>query len=64
MSAWQWSNSKLSNCQITICPHGNGQIVSSYFSTADQMKNWANEMGYGYIDWNCLNNDSIKKYSK
>lgn len=21
------------------------------------------EMGYGYIDWNCLNNDSIRKYS-
>lgn len=23
-----------------------------------------NDMGYAYIDWNCLNNDSIKKYSK
>lgn len=21
------------------------------------------EMGYGYIDWNCLNNDSIREYS-
>ena len=22
------------------------------------------EMNYRYIDWNCLNNDSMKKYSK
>ena len=22
------------------------------------------EMNYKYIDWNCLNNDSMKKYSK
>ena len=22
------------------------------------------EMNYTYIDWNCLNNDSIRKYSK
>lgn len=21
------------------------------------------EMNYAYIDWNCLNNDSVKKYS-
>ena len=23
-----------------------------------------NQMNYTYIDWNCLNNDSVKKYSK
>ena len=22
------------------------------------------EMQYTYVDWNCLNNDSVKKYSK
>ena len=43
----------------TVVRDSNGQIVSSYFSTADQMKNWANEMGYGYTQVEAANGQLV-----
>ena len=28
-----------------------------------QALSWLEEINYTYIDWNCLNNDSVKKYN-
>ena len=47
------------NNWATIIKDSNGQIVSSYFSTADQMKNWANEMGYGYTQVETANGQLV-----
>ena len=47
------------NNWATIIKDSNGQIVSSYFSTADQMKNWANEMGYGYTQVEAANGQLV-----
>lgn len=41
----------------------NGSISSSYSGAKKNCKNYLKEIGYAYIDWNALNNDSIKKYS-
>ncbi len=35
-----------------------------YKSKKKNMAKVLTEMGYTYIDWNSLNNDSIKKYTK
>lgn len=42
----------------------NGFISPLYKSKKKKMANVLMEMGYTYIDWNSLNNDSIKKYTK
>lgn len=41
----------------------NGSKSSSYSSIKQKCKNYLKDIGYCYIDWNALNNDSIKKYS-
>ena len=35
-----------------------------YKSQKNKMATVLAEMGYTYIDWNSLNNDSVKKYTK
>lgn len=42
----------------------NGFMSSVYKSKKKKMANVLMEIGYTYIDWNCLNNDSMKKYTK
>lgn len=42
----------------------NGFMSSLYKSKKKDMLCALSEMEYTYIDWNCLNNDSIKKYTK
>ncbi len=41
----------------------NGSKSSNYAWAKKKCKNYLKEIGYGYLDWNALNNDSIKKYS-
>lgn len=42
----------------------NGFMSSVYKNKKNNMLPILLKMDYSYIDWNCLNNDSIKKYSK
>ena len=42
----------------------NGFMSPLYKSKKKNMAKVLTEMGYTYIDWNSLNNDSIKKYTK
>ncbi len=41
----------------------NGSKSTKYSVAKKNCKNYLKEIGYSYIDWNALNNDSIKKYS-
>lgn len=41
----------------------NGYMSSNYKEKKNQAAKLLDEIGYTYIDWNCLNNDSVKKYS-
>lgn len=41
----------------------NGYMSSKYKKQKKQALQVLDEMNYTYIDWNCLNNDSVKKYS-
>ncbi len=41
----------------------NGFMSSNYKSKKKEAVKLLSEMNYAYIDWNCLNNDSMKKYS-
>lgn len=41
----------------------NGYMSSHYKAKKKEATKLLSEMNYTYIDWNCLNNDSIKKYS-
>lgn len=40
----------------------NGYMSSHYKSKKKEAAKLLSDMNYTYIDWNCLNNDSIKKY--
>lgn len=42
----------------------NGFMSSLYKSKKKSMLSALSQIEYTYIDWNCLNNDSIKKYTK
>lgn len=42
----------------------NGFMSSKYKSKKKNMLSALSDIEYAYIDWNCLNNDSIKKYTK
>lgn len=42
----------------------NGYMSSLYKTKKKNMLPVLSKMGYTYIDWNCLNNDSMKKYTK
>ena len=42
----------------------NGFMTKSYRKRKDRAEELLKEMNYSYLDWNCLNNDSVKKYSK
>lgn len=42
----------------------NGFMSSLYKNKKKEMLSVLLEMEYTYIDWNCLNNDSMKKYTK
>ena len=42
----------------------NGYISPQNKKEKEEAAKILEEMNYTYIDWNCLNNDSIKKYSK
>lgn len=42
----------------------NGFMAPSYKSQKKVALKLLNDMNYRYVDWNCLNNDSVKKYSK
>lgn len=42
----------------------NGYMSSNYKAKKKEAVKLLNQMNYTYIDWNCLNNDSIKKYTK
>ncbi len=41
----------------------NGYMSSNYKSKKKESVKLLTEMNYTYVDWNCLNNDSVKKYS-
>lgn len=41
----------------------NGYMSSHYRAKKKEATKLLSEMNYTYIDWNCLNNDSVKKYS-
>lgn len=41
----------------------NGFMSPQYKSKKKEMAKLLSQMNYAYIDWNCLNNDSIKKYN-
>lgn len=41
----------------------NGYMSSHYKAKKKEAVKLLSEMNYTYIDWNCLNNDSVKKYS-
>lgn len=42
----------------------NGYMSANYKAKKKQAVKLLTEMNYTYIDWNCLNNDSVKKYTK
>lgn len=42
----------------------NGYMSSLYKAEKKKALTWLSEIEYTYIDWNCLNNDSMKKYTK
>lgn len=54
----------LENYSSHIFRFPNGFMSPLYKSKKKKMANVLMEMGYTYIDWNSLNNDSIKKYTK
>lgn len=41
----------------------NGFMAPLYKSQKEKAVSLLLDMDYAYIDWNCLNNDSVKKYS-
>lgn len=41
----------------------NGYMSSHYKSKKKEATKLLSDLNYTYIDWNCLNNDSVKKYS-
>lgn len=41
----------------------NGSKSNSYSVAKNNSKEYLKEINYSYVDWNALNNDSIKKYS-
>lgn len=41
----------------------NGYMSSHYKAKKKETAKLLSDIGYTYIDWNCLNNDSVKKYS-
>lgn len=41
----------------------NGYMSPNYKAKKKEAAKLLSEMNYTYIDWNCLNNDSVKKYS-
>lgn len=41
----------------------NGYMSSQYKAKKKEATQLLSDMNYTYIDWNCLNNDSVKKYS-
>ena len=41
----------------------NGFMAPMYKTEKEKVASLLLEMNYAYIDWNCLNNDSMKKYS-
>lgn len=42
----------------------NGFMSPIYKSRKKEVVTLLSNMGYVYVDWNCLNNDSVKKFSK
>jgi len=42
----------------------NGYMSPNYKSKKKEARKLLSAMNYTYIDWNCLNNDSVKKYSQ
>lgn len=42
----------------------NGFMSSNYKHKKEKAVKLLSQMNYTYIDWNCLNNDSVKKYTK
>lgn len=42
----------------------NGYMSSQYKAKKKNATTLLSKINYSYIDWNCLNNDSMKKYSK
>lgn len=53
----------VSNYHSHIFRFPNGSTSNNYSTVKKSCKNYLKEIGYTYIDWNALNNDSIKKYS-
>lgn len=51
------------NYQSRIFRFPNGFMSKNNKYQKNKCAKLLHEMGYGYIDWNCLNNDSIRKYS-
>ena len=50
------------SCKIFRFP--NGSAGNAYKLQKKKCFDYLDEIGYKYVDWNALNNDSIKKYSR
>lgn len=53
----------VSNYHSHVFRFPNGSTGSNYSGAKKNCKNYLKEIGYCFVDWNALNNDSIKKYS-
>jgi peptidoglycan/xylan/chitin deacetylase (PgdA/CDA1 family) len=53
----------VSNYHSHLFRFPNGSNGTSYASTKKKCKEYLADIGYCYVDWNALNNDSITKYS-
>lgn len=48
-------------CHLFRFPNGSSSKI--YKKEKNAAKQYLTEIGYTFIDWNCLNNDSVRKYS-
>lgn len=55
---------EIDNFKCKIFRFPNGSKAGKYAYLKQKCFEYLNEIGYSYIDWNALNNDSLKKYSK
>ena len=54
---------EIENFKCKIFRFPNGSVSKSYAYEKKLCQGYLDEIGYKYIDWNALNNDSIRKYS-
>lgn len=52
------------NYKAKVFRFPNGYMSKTYKEKKKEAVKILSSMGYAYIDWNCLNNDSVKKYTQ